>query len=167
MHACIALGWPTWREGCRLLGVGETALPSLYLEIRLVERRNTNHRFETRGLVWGLQETGSSGAFGQSVDGLEESGCGTGRWMFPRWNWVTDAKIRPFSAGAGEACMNGWQQGRVVLLVQPKWISSPSMFLCFRLDAIMHSNIKAAWTMQINCQWLKFLWVSAETFQEF
>ena len=107
------------------------------------------------------------GRLDKSVDGLEESGCGTGRWMFPRWNWVTDAKIRPFSAGAGEACMNGWQQGGVVLLVQPKWISSPSMFLCFRLDTIMHSNIKPAWTMQTNCQWLKFLWVSAETFQEF
>ena len=41
----------------------------------------------------GLQETGSSGRLDKSVDGLEESGCGTGPMNVPKIKWVTDAKV--------------------------------------------------------------------------
>ena len=50
-----------------------------HLKICLVETRNTNHQFGTR-----IARNWQFRAFGQSVDGLEESGCGTGPMNVPK-----------------------------------------------------------------------------------
>ena len=131
------------------------------------ETRNTNHQFGTR-----IARNWQFRAFGQKCWRFG------GKWVRYRADECSQDKVshwrksQPFSeaGGAGEPGMNGWQrQDRAEILVQPKSISSStlSVFLRFMLNKRMHSNMRPARTMQTYCKWLKFLWVSAETFPVF